>query len=57
MNADTDTTARVLMAPLGQSVDVVVNCDYWGIAYELLDEYSAMGLRLAAAFYGRAKRY
>jgi propionate CoA-transferase len=52
-----DATARALLAPLGQRVDVVVNYDHFGIAPELLDEYSALVRRLAAAFYGRVTRY
>jgi propionate CoA-transferase len=42
---------------LGHRVDVVVNYDHFGIVPELLDEYSAMVKRLAAAFYGRVTRY
>lgn len=52
-----DATARALLVPLGERVDVVVNYDHFGIAPELLDEYSAMVRRLAAEFYGRVTRY
>ncbi len=52
-----DATARALMEPFGQRVDVVVNYDHFGIAPELLDDYSAMVRRLAAEFYGRVTRY
>ena len=45
------------MAPFGQRADVVVNYDHFGIAPELLDEYSAMVKRVAAEFYGRVTRY
>jgi propionate CoA-transferase len=52
-----DATARALLVPFGQRVDAVVNYDHFGIAPELLDEYSAMVRRLAAEFYGRVMRY
>ena len=52
-----EATARTLLAPLNQRVDVVVNYDHFGIAPELLDDYSAMVRRLAGAFYGRVTRY
>ena len=52
-----DATARALLVPFGQRVDAVVNYDHFGIAPELLDEYSAMVRGLAAEFYGRVTRY
>jgi propionate CoA-transferase len=52
-----DEIARALLAPLGQRVDVVVNYDHFGIAPELVDEYTAMVRRLGAEFYSRVTRY
>ena len=52
-----EAAVRERLEPLGHRVDVVVNYDHFGIVPELLDEYSAMVKRLAAAFYGRVTRY
>jgi propionate CoA-transferase len=52
-----DATVRALLMPFGQRVDVVVNYDHFGIAPELLDEYSAVVRRLAAELYARVTRY
>jgi propionate CoA-transferase len=55
--ADIEAAIRQRLEPYGHRVDVVVNYDHFGIVPELLDEYSAMVKRLAAAFYGRVTRY
>ena len=55
--ADIEAAIRHRLEPFGHRVDVVVNYDHFGIVPELLDDYSAMVKRLAAAFYGRVTRY
>ncbi len=52
-----DTAVRGLLAPLGRRVDVVVNYDHFGIAPELLDDYTAMARGLARDMYGQVTRY
>ncbi|MBE2233328.1 MAG: acyl CoA:acetate/3-ketoacid CoA transferase [Anaerolinea sp.] len=59
--AEIDAAVRALLAPLraaGEArVDVVVNYDHFGIAPELLDDYTAMVQALGRDCYGRVTRY
>ena len=59
--AEIDAAVRALLAPLpaagGTRVDVVVNYDHFGIAPELLDDYTAMVQALTRDCYGRVTRY